>query len=72
MLRPACIITGLLFEELKKDLKRLLNDEATFWRTRAKQYWLQEDDRNTKFFYAITNGRRRANRIVTINDDGVA
>lgn len=60
----------LKMEELKEKLRRVLNDETALWRTRAKQHWLQEGDGNTKFFHSIANGRKRANGIGTINDDG--
>ncbi len=45
-------------------------DEETLWKTRAKQQWIKEGDGNTKFFHAIANGRRRANAIHEVVDNG--
>lgn len=58
-------------EELKEKLSRVLKDEESLWRTRAKQHWLREGDGNAKFFHSIANGRRRANMIDSIDEDGV-
>ncbi len=59
-------------EELRARLSRVLDDEELLWKTRSHQRWLREGDRNTKFFHAVANGRRRANEIGTIVDDGRA
>ncbi len=55
---------------LRDRLTRVLNDEEVLWRTRAKQNWLKEGDRNTKFFHAFANGRKRANCIGVLEEDG--
>lgn len=34
-------------EELNGRLTEVLRDEASMWKTRAKQHWLREDDGNT-------------------------
>ncbi len=57
-------------ERLRAELGRVLDDEELLWKTRAKQNWLREGDRNTKFFHAVANGRRRNNEVGTIADDG--
>ncbi|CAN0841413.1 Transposon TX1 uncharacterized 149 kDa protein [Linum grandiflorum] len=36
----------------------LLQQEDTYWKQRAKQYFLQFGDMNTKYFHAVANGRR--------------
>lgn len=57
-------------EDLKSKLSTVLKDEESLRRTRAKQHWLREGDGNTKFFHTIANGRRRANGISMIEEDG--
>lgn len=47
-----------------------MNDEAALWKARANQHWLREGDNNTKYFHSIANGRRRANEIGVVSDDG--
>ncbi len=56
--------------ELKGKLTKVLDDEELIWKARANLRWLKEGDGNTKFFHAHANGRRRANTIGTIEDDG--
>ncbi|CAN0829446.1 Transposon TX1 uncharacterized 149 kDa protein [Linum grandiflorum] len=36
----------------------LLQQEEAYWKQRAKQYFLQFGDMNTKYFHAVANGRR--------------
>ncbi len=57
-------------QEWKERLNKVLLDEETLWSTRAKQRWLKEGDRNTKFFHAVANGRKRSNQIGTLEEDG--
>ncbi len=51
-------------------IKNIFIQNWLMWKTRAKQNWLREGDRNTKFFHAFANGRRRNNEIGTVVDDG--
>jgi hypothetical protein len=54
---------------LQKELNKLLDKEDLKWRQRAKANWLKMGDRNTKFFYANANQRRKSNQILTIKDE---
>lgn len=53
----------------RKRLDFLLNCEQIFWAQRAKQMWLLNDDRNTKFFHQVVKNRRNKNKILAIKDD---
>ncbi|XP_035551044.1 uncharacterized protein LOC118349646 [Juglans regia] len=62
---------------LQKDIDRLLEDEDVKCKQRAKQLWLKDGDRNSKFFHKCANQRRKTNEIKNlvcedgrmINDD---
>jgi len=53
------------FERLrvKKELSMVRKSIDIFWRQRAKQQWIQDSDRNTKFFQQVANRRRKFNAI---------
>ncbi len=66
-------LSSTLFDRriaLKCELTKVLEDEESIWKARAKLNWLKEGDGNTKFFHALANCRRRCNTIGTIADDG--
>jgi hypothetical protein len=48
-----------------------LQDDA-YWRQRAKKLWYKDGDRNTKFFHASATTRKKANRIMSLEDDNGA
>lgn len=52
----------LYFEEQKK-LHDLLIHEESYWKQRAKAFWLSEGDLNTKFFHAQAIVRKKINHI---------
>ncbi|XP_059436284.1 uncharacterized protein LOC132169234 [Corylus avellana] len=39
------------------------------WRQRAKEHWLKQGDKNSKFFHASVKQRRRTNKISSILDE---
>lgn len=53
----------------KERLNVLLLHEETYWKQRAKNYWLAEGDTNTKFFHATASARKRTNQIVFLEND---
>lgn len=60
---------GQLREEIKslqKEVDYLLEVENTKWKQRAKQAWLKDGDRNTKFFHECTSQMRKTNTIKRI------
>ncbi|XP_071909790.1 uncharacterized protein [Coffea arabica] len=48
---------------LKLQLKEACRDEEMFWSQKARLKWLQEGNKNTQFFHALVNGRRKSNRM---------
>ncbi|KAL3530136.1 hypothetical protein ACH5RR_009458 [Cinchona calisaya] len=49
--------------ELKRKLSLAYKNEEVFWSRRAKVAWLNEEDKNNKFFHASVVERRRMNQI---------
>jgi hypothetical protein len=55
-------------KELKEELYEMLEQEELKWRQRAKENWLRDGDRNTKYFHACASQRQRRNRVECIVD----
>ncbi|KAF5447348.1 hypothetical protein F2P56_032905 [Juglans regia] len=51
------------------EINQLLEEEDTHWRQRAKQKWLLEGDRNTRFFHQCATQRRKKNTICKVADE---
>ncbi|XP_035547413.1 uncharacterized protein LOC118348929 [Juglans regia] len=49
-------------------LSTLLDQENVWWKQRANSHWLQQGDRNTKYFHACATQRRKKNTIVEIEN----
>lgn len=57
--------------EEKDKLNLLLLQEETYWKQRAKLYWLQDGDENSKLFHSSVSARKKANKIsFLINNEG--
>lgn len=58
------------FEE-KQKLNELLIHEELYWQQRAKAFWLEEGDPNSKFFYTYETKRKKMNRVSKLrNEEG--
>lgn len=53
---------------IQKELSQAYRDEESYWKQKSRNTWLEEGDRNTKFFQACTETRFSRNRIVSIKD----
>jgi hypothetical protein len=60
------------YKEIQEKHARLLIQEETYWRQRAKMYWLQDGDLNTRFFHMSASSRQRAKMIVKLVNDANA
>jgi hypothetical protein len=54
---------------LKAEIQVQLEREDLWWRQRAKQEWLKNGDKNTHFFHACANSRRKKKFIEKIRDE---
>lgn len=54
---------------LQKVLQVQMEQEELRWKQRAKVNWLSFGDRNSKFFHACANHRRKVNKISQISDE---
>ena len=54
--------------ELRHEVNVLTEKEDIFWRQRSWVSWLQEGDRNTKFYHACASQRKRGNQINGLRD----
>lgn len=58
-------------EEFIVEFNVILHQEAVFWQQKSGLKWLQEGERNAKFFHLTTIIRRRRNKIEgLLNDQG--
>ncbi|XP_074347588.1 uncharacterized protein LOC141686452 [Apium graveolens] len=57
------------YKEVKHQLFLILDQKEILWRQRSKQFWLNAGDKNTKYFHATCNKRRRLNQIVKLKDE---
>ncbi|CAN6722681.1 unnamed protein product [Malus baccata var. baccata] len=55
-------------KQKEKELRVAHKDEELYWKTKSRNQWLNEGDKNTKFFHAQTLKRRRRNQIRGIED----
>lgn len=57
---------------LQAKLNSLIQQEHTFWKQRAKVFWLSDGDLNTKFFHHSANSRRKKNLLKGLfSDEGM-
>jgi hypothetical protein len=56
-------------KKIQTELQGLLDKEKLWWKQRAKEDWLKFGDRNTKYYHACVNSKRRRNWVETIMDE---
>lgn len=55
--------------DLLREYNQILEQEETFWAQKSRVQWLQQGEKNTRFFHLSTICRRRRNRISILRDD---
>ncbi|GMJ08752.1 hypothetical protein HRI_004544400 [Hibiscus trionum] len=58
-----------LENSLKQELDDILAMEESLWRQKSRCDWIRDGDRNTSYYHAIANGRRKRNTILSLKDD---
>lgn len=53
---------------MESSLKGALREEEVYWKLKSRVQWLNEGEKNTNFFHFKTLARRRANRMVGLED----
>lgn len=64
-------VEKLLKELLGKRQQQLVIMEEERWKQRAKQLWVQQGDKNTRFFHQMATIRKRKNMVQTITQGDV-
>jgi hypothetical protein len=54
--------------QMETNLDNLLKNEETWWAQRAKAKWLQQGDKNSKYFHLKASQRKRKNKINFIHN----
>lgn len=57
-----------LYNEVRWQYLNLLEKQEIYWKQKAKNFWLRESDRNTRFFHKHASSRRQNNVVHKIKD----
>lgn len=57
------------YGEARWHYMRLLVKKEIFWHQRAKQFWLRDGDKNTRFFHKHASARNEHNKIKKLKDE---
>lgn len=57
------------YREVRWEYLNLLEKKEIYWRQRAKQFWLRDGDRNSRFFQKYASVRKEHNSIKRLEDD---
>ncbi len=57
-------------ERIRAELEQNALLEEISWRQKSRALWLQEGDKNTRFFHCLANSHRRNNSITTLSING--
>ncbi|XP_074337634.1 uncharacterized protein LOC141674831 [Apium graveolens] len=57
------------YGEVRWRYLKLLEKQETYWSQRAKQFWLKDGDKNTRFFHRYASIRKEHNKIKRLKDE---
>ena len=69
--RPLSVEEKSKKELTNVELDKLILLEEICWRQKFRALWLQEGDKNSKFFHRLANSHQNANSIAKLNIDGI-
>ena len=69
--RPLFVEERVSQEQSNSDYENLLLSEEIHWRQKSRATWLQEGDKNTRFFHRVANSNRRFNSFARLSIQGV-
>ena len=55
-------------KNLQNEWEELCGREEEYWRQKSRELWLQQGDKNTKYFHASAQKKRAAKTIFSIKD----
>lgn len=55
--------------EIREELNQAYIDEEIYWQQKSRVNWLRSGDRNTRYFHAVTKGKRVKNTINVLQDE---
>lgn len=58
-----------LYFDVKEELNVLLLHEESYWKQRAKIFWLEDGDTNSKFFHAAASSKKKSNFISALKSE---
>ncbi|GMI70382.1 hypothetical protein HRI_000707500 [Hibiscus trionum] len=66
--RPLNATTEGIYIKHRTELNKLLMEQEIYWAQRSRTLWLSQGDKNTRFFHARANNRRKKNLITGLFD----
>jgi len=58
-----------LLQRWKGELADAYRQEEVYWKQKSSENWLNDGDKNTKYFHGSVNGRRAQNKVFSLIDD---
>ena len=65
----SAVVTQQRRTEIREELNQAYLEEEEYWKQKSRINWLRSGDRNTRYFHAVTKGRRIKNTINSLQDE---
>ncbi|CAN6218645.1 unnamed protein product [Urochloa humidicola] len=68
----SCLSSWLLERKtfVQTEIQKSLEEEELYWHKRSNSNWLLKGDNNTYFFHKVANGKKRKNKIFSLQSNG--